>query len=1221
MKRLFRWFGIALLVLLVPLVLVLGAVAYLGGTERGVNLAAREAAKRLDGLELGAFRGTLIDGLATESLSFENDTLKLRASGVDTAWRLGCLTALEFCLDRAIIDELVVETSPSETPEEPEPAPSGGIALPEISLPIDVTAKEVLIRTLRFRPPGGAPEQVLENVALSARTEGSRVLLDNASVRYDSYEAALAGEVTLAGDYPLDLTLGLDLPGIVPESAISGAEASGDAVAEGDADTAVEGEAGDEVPDETPGEAPATRDLRVDVALGNTLRALDVRAETTGAVAATLEGRVEPLDPALPAELSLSLPAVGWPIDTEALLAARDVGLSVDGTLDDYALALGASLSGEQVPDTDIALSGRANTERLELADIDIATLGGSIGGDAALSWADGIDWRAAIDLAGIDPSVQLETLAGELGGELRASGAVTEAGGWTLDLQRAHVEGMLQGHPFLLDAALSKGEDELFRIGELALDNGRNRIRAEGSVGDSWDIASTIALPELRTLWPGLAGGFDATLDLSGPLAEPSAALEASAGRITFNDLLVRGFELRADVARGGIEPSAANLAVEEVLVAGQRIANVRLGLDGTRESHTLSLFADGPQATAVDLEAEGSLNETFDWLGRLRAVTLELPAHVVRLREPAELAWNNADARFSVAPHCWVSEETNLCLENAVEAGAEGTARVTIDRYLLERLDPFLPAGSNLNGSLAADADVAWGPGQPGGFSAVVALGIEDGGATVIDANEEPVTFTYDDLTLRAEVDPTDVRANLAVSSETMGEAAVVVRLDPATEGTPIDGTVSLDGFRIDFVQAFAPQLETVSGTLNADGKLSGELADPRFDGSIVLADPVVRADTLPLPIEGGRIVVNVRGKRAIVDGSLASSGEGEIGIAGSANWQRIDAWRASVTLTGEALAVRQAPLTDSTVNHDITISARPGRVQVSGDVDVPFATINVRELPQGAATLSDDIVVVEDLPEETDEPGGSVAPAGLDLIVDVEVALGDDVSVDAYGLTANLTGDIGVSLRTPNPVQLGGEITVVDGVFKQYGQNLEATGQILFVGPIDSTALDIEAIRRIESEEPERIAGLRITGTIDSPDIELFTEPGDKSEEAILSYIVLGRDLGAADDQSASLLTSAALALSVKGGKTLGSGIADSLGIEDFAFETQGRGESTELVASGRINDRLLLRYGQSVFEPGRTLYLRYDLTRNLYLEAANSVSQSLSQAVDLFYKFSF
>ena len=1181
MKRLLKWLGILLLILLLIVLLALGAVGFLAGTERGFNLATREAAKRVDGLELGAFRGSLASGIGTDALSFESDALKVEARGVDTAWRLGCLTERRFCLDRAIVDELDVTTFATDAP--PPEAPAGDIELPSVRLPIDVTAEEVLVRRLTFQPPGDAPPQVLENVRLSARTEDGTLVLDEAALDYGTYSARVSGTVTPDGDYPIDLDLVATLDDVVPEG-----EGFGD-----------------------------VRDVRVELALDNTLRELDVAADVSGPASARLEGRVEPLDKDLPLAVELVVPEAGWPLDTRALARARDLRVTVDGTLEDYALGVTTNLDGEQVPATAIDLAGRANTERLLLSDIDVGTLGGTVAGSAALSWADGIAWLASIDLADIDPSVQVETIAGSLDGAIRASGGVAEDGDWTLDLRQANVEGVLQGYPFTLDAVVEKRNDGVFRIETLTLDNGANRVDARGTVGDAWDITGTVRLPELQNFVPDLAGGFDADLALTGPLAEPDVTLDASASVLTLNDLVVEGFSLKADIDRAALAPSSLTLAVGQVRAGEQTVANIRLGLDGTRAEHTLALFADGPEATAIELEAAGGLNDAFDWLGSLEAVTLELPAHVVTLAEPTALAWDNAGKQFAVDPHCWVTEETNLCLENRVLAEASGTAVISLDTYPLNRLNPFLPAETTLSGALGADATIEWGEAQPGGFAASVALAIDDGGATVIDANEDPVSFTYDSVTLDADVDPTDVEATLTVSSETLGEARVAVQLDPAEEPRTLAGRLDLTGFRIDFAKAFLPDFDEISGTVNASGDLSGTLTDPRFDGEIVLAEPVVRADTLPLPITGGEIVTNVRGRRAFIEGALESAGDGRIAIDGSANWQQSDAWRADVTLSGEALEIRQEPLNDSRVSHEITIGARPGSIRVGGNVDIPYARIDVAELPQGAATLSDDIVIVEDIDEEAEEltvdPPGSTA-----LRVDVDVSLGDDVALDAYGLTANLTGDMSVSLRSPDPVQLGGEIRVVDGIFKQYGQNLEASGQILFVGPVDRTALDIQAIRRIETEDPERIAGLKITGDVAEPDISLFTEPADKSEEAILSYVVLGRDLGETSDQSASLLASAALALSVRGGRTIGSGVADRLGIDDFALETRGRGNDTELVVSGRVNERLLLSYGQSVFESGPpTLSLRYDLTKQLYLEAA----QGVNEAIDLIYQFSF
>jgi len=47
---------------------------------------------------------------------------------------------------------------------------------------------------------------------------------------------------------------------------------------------------------------------------------------------------------------------------------------------------------------------------------------------------------------------------------------------------------------------------------------------------------------------------------------------------------------------------------------------------------------------------------------------------------------------------------------------------------------------------------------------------------------------------------------------------------------------------------------------------------------------------------------------------------------------------------------------------------------------------------------------------------------------------------------------------------------------------------------------------------------------------------------------------------------------------------------------------------------------LRYGQSVFNDSYTLYLRYDLAKQLYLEAAGGAA-GITQAIDIVYSFSF
>ena len=727
------------------------------------------------------------------------------------------------------------------------------------------------------------------------------------------------------------------------------------------------------------------------------------------------------------------------------------------------------------------------------------------------------------------------------------------------------------------------------------------------------WDLAATVRLPQLQNLLPQLGGGLSADLKATGKLAEPTIRLEAASDRVSFDDTVASGIAINADVQRAALEASSLVVSIDKVSTAGQDIQNASVDLTGTRAQHALALFVDGPQATSVDLDASGSLAEDFSWNGLLDAVELEVPAHVITLGKPTALAWDNARQLFSVDAHCWTSEGTNLCLENPVRVEPSGQAVISLDRYSLPRLDVFLPAETNLAGSVRTRATIDWGETQPGGLRTQVDLAVSDGGATIVDEDGNPIEFIYETLDLVADVDGENVDADLTFASSQLGKADVELTLDPRGEKKAISGQIDIGDIDISVARAFAPEFDVLDGLVNADGKLSGSLDDPRFDGKVLLSGLAVESELLPLSITRGDITTNILGKRAFLDGTIDTNDDGRLSLEGSANWQRIDAWRADVKVNGRQLNIRQDPLVESDVNPALQISLRPQSVRVGGKVRIPYARIDVAELPQGATTLSDDVVIIEDIQEEPD--AAPAAPSAFRTDVDVTVILGDDVDLSAYGLDASLTGDMSVSMRSPKPPQLGGEIQVVDGIFKKYGQNLKADGQILFAGPVSQTRLDIKAVREIDNED--RTAGLHIQGSVETPELTLFTDPADKSDEAILSYIVLGRDLGAASDQDASLLAAAALALTVRGGKTVGSKVADRLGIQEFGFEAAGQGDDTELIASGRVNDELLVRYGQSVFDGQQTLYLRYDLTKKLYLEAA----QGAASAVDLFYSFAF
>ncbi|SUC33333.1 Family of uncharacterised function (DUF490) [Providencia rettgeri] len=74
---------------------------------------------------------------------------------------------------------------------------------------------------------------------------------------------------------------------------------------------------------------------------------------------------------------------------------------------------------------------------------------------------------------------------------------------------------------------------------------------------------------------------------------------------------------------------------------------------------------------------------------------------------------------------------------------------------------------------------------------------------------------------------------------------------------------------------------------------------------------------------------------------------------------------------------------------------------------------------------------------------------------------------------------------------------------------------------------------------------------------------------------------------------------------------------MGVSDLAVDTQGVGDGSQVVVSGKITNDLQVKYGVGIFDSLATLTLRYRLMPKLYLEAVSGVNQAL----DLLYQFEF
>src|SRR3546814_17121399 len=117
-------------------------------------------------------------------------------------------------------------------------------------------------------------------------------------------------------------------------------------------------------------------------------------------------------------------------------------------------------------------------------------------------------------------------------------------------------------------------------------------------------------------------------------------------------------------------------------------------------------------------------------------------------------------------------------------------------------------------------------------------------------------------------------------------------------------------------------------------------------------------------------------------------------------------------------------------------------------------------------------------------------------------------DGVRFDGFGLKSRRTGSVEAIEQPGIATRARGEINLVDGHYKAYGQDLTIeTGKLIFSGgPVTEPALEVRATRKPTEDVT---VGLYVRGTLRKPDFQLFpTPPMPPHQQPAL--LVLGRPL---------------------------------------------------------------------------------------------------------------
>jgi translocation and assembly module TamB len=229
-----------------------------------------------------------------------------------------------------------------------------------------------------------------------------------------------------------------------------------------------------------------------------------------------------------------------------------------------------------------------------------------------------------------------------------------------------------------------------------------------------------------------------------------------------------------------------------------------------------------------------------------------------------------------------------------------------------------------------------------------------------------------------------------------------------------------------------------------------------------------------------------------------------------------------------------------------------------------------------------------------------------------------MGRDFAVQGHGLTTRLGGriDITANANSGGQPRVTGEIQTVQGRYRAYGQQLDVeSGLARFNGPYDNPSLDILAVR----PNLEQKAGVRITGTAQAPRVALYSSP-QLTDAETLSWMLLGRSTAGGGAEAAVMQQAALALLGGFGPKGGGGNFASRFGLDEIGFKGPSTGEDASgsaLTLGKRLTDQIYVTYEASLAGSLGTLYIFYDLTRNLALRG----QAGLKSGVDLIYTLSY
>jgi len=829
----------------------------------------------------------------------------------------------------------------------------------------------------------------------------------------------------------------------------------------------------------------------------------------------------------------------------------------------------------------------------------------GQIEIDGLLSWADQFQWQGDVRLDSFDPSIIDSLPEGSVRGNFTSRGQIG-ASDLFLETEIKSLSGELSGYQLSGGGNLIY-QDQVLTVTDLNITNGDNKLFAEGTVAEQFDLDFRVNGAELERIYPLLSGKLEITGELSGPRSEPVVQVHVDGSGLSFQDYSagkVAG-EALVTIAERDIK---GTVRLEEPAAAGFFADRIDLSVDGSIDDHQISgdLKLD---RNRIQFDASGGLLDNV-W-------NVEIGKLVIKDNTFGQ--WNQSGStRIQVAPEfaaidrlCLTLVKNSVCVEASWNQDNSWSMSADELEFELSSLNNWGFLDQKIDGTIAASLQVN---GNEMTIVSATASAALDEWEIDLGANEYYEEFKWFDSQLSFAVNEGDLTSEFSTrfvdNSSLSGAVSLPGAADLSNEITslPLRGDLDIDIKDLSWLRVLTSDYILPKGSLAGELEIEGRPDNLAVSGQVDLHDGELRIPFLGVDLTRVTGTIEAQTDRLLLeldsvsgDGKLHSSGEFLFGN---------QIWQGELIFLGTNCELLNRRAIKVTADPNLDLKLGPDGGSLNGEVTVLQALIEVEKIDRSVSESSD-VVFVDKQVESDSWP----------FDYNIDVTLGDDVKVVGLGLNGRLGGFLEV-ISSPDGNTAGrGFLDILDGNYTLYGSPLQITrGRLTFDGgPVDNPSLDIQATKFIKEtrfgyEGVE--AGVKITGSVADFEMELYSNP-NMTENNILAYILLDKPFTTEGDEGTKgLVNSAAKAIGLGKGSDLITDVSSILPVDDIRVEGGIDTQETSLVVGKNLSEDLSVSYDYNLFNNAGSFRVRYEFDKGFSVESRNSIE---SNAVELLYSF--